>query len=175
MAPYHNLLNGVRCCISASRCPLFDRGELFLVFNDAHQPLRFVGIRLCAGPASHPGGPISEISCFLCVQFAIRNLSDAGAALDVPTSFGIPHEFQLVMEIDRAVRQCRGHLAPGKADWRRSVVEGSRTQLTLKSCPSCSVSRVARLGGYHLTLAPAPLNAPVPGPHRPVRTSSPFW
>ncbi len=88
--------------------PLFDRGELFLVFNDAHQPLRFVGIRLCAGPASHPGGPISEISCFLCVQFAIRNLSDAGAALDVPTSFGIPHEFQLVMEIDRAVRQCRG-------------------------------------------------------------------
>lgn len=38
---------------------------------------------------------------------AVRNLSDAGAALDVPTSLGIPHEFQLVIETDRAVRQCR--------------------------------------------------------------------
>ena len=38
---------------------------------------------------------------------AVRNLSDAGAALDVPTSFGIPHEFQLIMETDRSTRQCR--------------------------------------------------------------------
>jgi len=38
---------------------------------------------------------------------AVRNLSDAGAALDVPTSFGIPHEFQLVFATDQAIRQCR--------------------------------------------------------------------
>ena len=38
---------------------------------------------------------------------AVRNLSEAGAALDVPTSFGIPHEFQLVIETGQTVRQCR--------------------------------------------------------------------
>jgi hypothetical protein len=27
---------------------------------------------------------------------AVRNISEFGAALDVPSSFGIPHEFQLV-------------------------------------------------------------------------------
>lgn len=38
---------------------------------------------------------------------AVRNLSDAGVALDVPTSFGIPHEFQLVMETHQTTKQCR--------------------------------------------------------------------
>ena len=38
---------------------------------------------------------------------AVRNLSDAGATLDVPTSFGIPHEFQLVIETGKAARLCR--------------------------------------------------------------------
>jgi PilZ domain-containing protein len=38
---------------------------------------------------------------------AVRNLSDTGAALDVPTSFGIPHEFELVITTDQAVRRCQ--------------------------------------------------------------------
>jgi hypothetical protein len=38
---------------------------------------------------------------------AVRNLSEAGAALDVPSSFGIPHEFQLVIEANQVTRQCR--------------------------------------------------------------------
>jgi hypothetical protein len=37
---------------------------------------------------------------------AVRNLSDAGAALDVPSSFGIPHEFQLIIETSQVTRQC---------------------------------------------------------------------
>jgi hypothetical protein len=30
-----------------------------------------------------------------------------GAALQVPSSFGIPHEFQLVIETNQVTRQCR--------------------------------------------------------------------
>jgi len=36
---------------------------------------------------------------------AVRNLSDCGAALDVPNSFGIPREFRLVIE--KVPRHCR--------------------------------------------------------------------
>jgi PilZ domain len=43
-------------------------------------------------------------SAFSC---AVRNVSEFGAALDVPTSFGIPHEFQLIIETNRVTRQCR--------------------------------------------------------------------
>jgi hypothetical protein len=44
-----------------------------------------------------------ERGAFSC---AVRNMSEFGAALDVPSSFGIPHEFQLVIEANQA-RQCR--------------------------------------------------------------------
>jgi hypothetical protein len=38
---------------------------------------------------------------------AVRNLSGAGAALDVPYALAIPHEFTLIMETDPASRHCR--------------------------------------------------------------------
>jgi hypothetical protein len=38
---------------------------------------------------------------------AVRNLSKAGAALDVPYALAIPHEFTLIMETDQASRHCR--------------------------------------------------------------------
>jgi PilZ domain len=37
----------------------------------------------------------------------VRNLSELGAALDVPSSVGIPHEFQLVIQADQVTRNCR--------------------------------------------------------------------
>ena len=38
---------------------------------------------------------------------AVRNLSEAGAALDVPHALAIPHEFKLITETDQASRHCR--------------------------------------------------------------------
>ena len=38
---------------------------------------------------------------------AVRNLSEAGAALDVPYALAIPHEFTLIMETDQVSRHCR--------------------------------------------------------------------
>ncbi len=38
---------------------------------------------------------------------AVRNLSAAGAALDVPYALAIPHEFTLIMETDQLNRRCR--------------------------------------------------------------------
>jgi hypothetical protein len=38
---------------------------------------------------------------------AVRNLSESGAALDVPSSLGIPHEFQLVIQANQMTRNCR--------------------------------------------------------------------
>jgi hypothetical protein len=38
---------------------------------------------------------------------AVRNLSEAGAALDVPYVLAIPHEFTLIMETDQLSRRCR--------------------------------------------------------------------
>jgi hypothetical protein len=38
---------------------------------------------------------------------AIRNLSDDGAALEVPYTSAIPHEFELVMQVDLVRRHCR--------------------------------------------------------------------
>jgi hypothetical protein len=43
-------------------------------------------------------------SAFSC---AVRNVSEFGAALEVPSSFRIPHEFQLIIETDQVTRQCR--------------------------------------------------------------------
>lgn len=37
----------------------------------------------------------------------VRNLSIAGAALDVPCALAIPDEFTLIMETDRVSRHCR--------------------------------------------------------------------
>jgi hypothetical protein len=38
---------------------------------------------------------------------AVRNLSEEGAALEVPYTSTIPHEFELVMQADPFRRQCR--------------------------------------------------------------------
>jgi hypothetical protein len=50
------------------------------------------------------GGTIEfDRAAFSC---AVRNLSEAGAALDVPHALAIPHEFTLIMETDQS-RHCR--------------------------------------------------------------------
>jgi hypothetical protein len=38
---------------------------------------------------------------------AVRNLSDAGAALDVPFALAIPHEFKLILDTNQESRHCR--------------------------------------------------------------------
>jgi PilZ domain len=38
---------------------------------------------------------------------AIRNLSENGAALEVPYTPPVPHEFELVMQADQVRRRCR--------------------------------------------------------------------
>jgi PilZ domain len=38
---------------------------------------------------------------------AVRNLSGAGAALDVPYTLGVPDEFKLRMDTDRVIWDCR--------------------------------------------------------------------
>jgi hypothetical protein len=38
---------------------------------------------------------------------AVRNLSEAGAALDVPCALAIPHEFTLTVVTDQVSRHCR--------------------------------------------------------------------
>jgi hypothetical protein len=38
---------------------------------------------------------------------AVRNLSEAGAAVDVPYALAIPNEFTLIMETDQMSRHCR--------------------------------------------------------------------
>ena len=43
-------------------------------------------------------------SAFSC---AVRNLSETGAALDVPSSVGIPREFQLVIQDNQLTHRCR--------------------------------------------------------------------
>ena len=40
-------------------------------------------------------------------SFAVRNLSETGAALDVPYALAIPHEFTLTMDTDQVNRHCR--------------------------------------------------------------------
>jgi hypothetical protein len=37
---------------------------------------------------------------------AVRNLSEAGAALDVPFAAAIPHEFKLIMTTDQVSKRC---------------------------------------------------------------------
>jgi len=53
---------------------------------------------LKAGTISFGG---AGISC------TVRNLSSAGAALDVTSPIGIPNEFVLIVAADNVVRQCR--------------------------------------------------------------------
>jgi hypothetical protein len=38
---------------------------------------------------------------------SIRNLSDAGAALELPYAVPVPHEFKLVLESNQMTRLCR--------------------------------------------------------------------
>ena len=52
---------------------------------------------LNAGTIEFGGG---GISC------TVRNLSASGAALDVESPLGIPHEFRLVIEADQLSRPC---------------------------------------------------------------------
>ena len=54
---------------------------------------------LKAGTITFGGG--AGISC------TVRNLSDAGAALDVISPVGIPQQFVLVIEADDFTRPCR--------------------------------------------------------------------
>jgi hypothetical protein len=51
-------------------------------------------------------GAIIEFNCGA-HSCSVRNLSEAGAALDVPYAVTIPHEFTLIMETDGASRNCR--------------------------------------------------------------------
>lgn len=46
---------------------------------------------------------------FDCGAFSctIRNLSEGGAALDVPYALAIPQEFKRIMDTDQVRRQCR--------------------------------------------------------------------
>jgi hypothetical protein len=37
----------------------------------------------------------------------VRNLSSTGACLDVPSTVGIPHVFELIIESDGLTRSCR--------------------------------------------------------------------
>ena len=48
---------------------------------------------------------------------AVRNLSEEGAALEVPYTSTIPHEFELVMQADPFRRQCR-------VIWRKENMQG---------------------------------------------------
>jgi hypothetical protein len=41
------------------------------------------------------------------IECQVRNLSPAGAGLDVPSQIGIPDEFTLVVEHERLKRKCR--------------------------------------------------------------------
>jgi PilZ domain len=45
-----------------------------------------------------------DCSAYSC---AIRNLSEVGAALDVPFALAIPHEFTLIMDTNQVSRRCR--------------------------------------------------------------------
>jgi hypothetical protein len=45
-----------------------------------------------------------DIGAYSC---AVRDLSNTGAALDVPHAVALPHEFHLVLETDQARRHCR--------------------------------------------------------------------
>jgi PilZ domain len=56
-------------------------------------------------------------SAFSC---AVRNLSESGAALDVPSSVGIPDEFQLVIQANQVTRHCR-------VIWRKETGSASRS------------------------------------------------
>jgi hypothetical protein len=49
---------------------------------------------------------------------AVRNLSEAGAALDVPYALAIPHEFTLITETDQASRHLPRHMAEREPDRR---------------------------------------------------------
>ena len=44
---------------------------------------------------------------FSVVDCTVRNLSATGARLDVPSTFGIPDDFDLLVEPDKALRACR--------------------------------------------------------------------
>ena len=44
---------------------------------------------------------------FSVVDCTVRNLSARGARLDVPSTFGIPDDFDLLVEPDKALRACR--------------------------------------------------------------------
>ena len=41
------------------------------------------------------------------IDCTIRNMSDAGAALEVESQFGIPAEFRLIIKLERVKRNCR--------------------------------------------------------------------
>ena len=71
------------------------------------------------------GGIIEfERSAFSCT---VRNLSESGAALDVPTLVGIPHEFNLLIESNPFIRPCR-------VIWRKQNRIGVALRAARKHC-----------------------------------------
>jgi hypothetical protein len=44
---------------------------------------------------------------FSVIDCTVRNLSERGARLEVPSTLGVPNDFDLVIEPDRAARACR--------------------------------------------------------------------
>jgi hypothetical protein len=40
------------------------------------------------------------------ISCTVRNMSDAGASLEIPSPLGIPDDFTLVVESDQLSRQC---------------------------------------------------------------------
>ncbi|WP_456738245.1 MULTISPECIES: PilZ domain-containing protein [unclassified Bradyrhizobium] len=55
-------------------------------------------------PSSAAGRAFGEFCAFSCV---VRDLSDRGANLDIPSQIGIPHEFMLSIPTAELHRPCR--------------------------------------------------------------------
>jgi len=67
------------------------------------------------------GGRISFHQLGTSTDCTIRNLSDTGACLIATSQVGIPNEFNLVTDSDKAVRRCR-------VEWR----SGNRIGVSFK-------------------------------------------
>jgi hypothetical protein len=73
---------------------------------------------------------------------AVRNLSEEGAALEVPYTSTIPHEFELVMQADPFRRHCRviGEKRTGWA-WRSGKLRSGRPPNRMRLPPGIPCAR----------------------------------
>lgn len=53
------------------------------------------------------GGTIAFRQLGATIDCVVRNLSDSGALLVVTSPLGVPDRFELVVQADQSVRQCR--------------------------------------------------------------------